>query len=70
MGEMQFKIAHPTQPDLGLCCLQETLFMPKVIKVNPFPNKPWFLRVCTNKSFGNTVGKGEIPRNEQFLLFP
>ena len=25
---------------------------------NPFPNKPWFLRVC--KSFENTVGKGEI----------
>ena len=22
------------------------------------------------KSFGNTVGKGEIARNEQFLLFP
>ena len=33
-----------------------------------FPNKPWFSRVC--KSFENTVGKGEIARNEQFLLFP
>ena len=22
------------------------------------------------KSFENTVGKGEIPRNEQFLFFP
>ena len=30
--------------------------------VNPFPNKPWF--------FENTVGKGEIARNEQFHLFP
>ena len=29
---------------------------------NPLPNKPW--------SFENTVGKGEISRNEQFLLFP
>ena len=37
---------------------------------NPFPNKPWFLPVCKNKSFENTVGKGEIARNEQFLLFP
>ena len=38
-----------------------------------FPNKPWFLRVFTclqYKSFENTVGKGEIARNEQFLLFP
>ena len=38
-------------------------------KVNPFPNKPWFLRVCI-RSLENTVGKGEIARNEQFLLFP
>ena len=30
--------------------------------LNPFPNK--------HRSFENTVGKGEIARNEQFLLFP
>ena len=35
-----------------------------------FPEKPWFLRICSTKSFENTVGKGEIARNEQFLLFP
>ena len=34
---------------------------------NSFPNKPWCLQ---DKSFENTVGKGEIVRNEQFLLFP
>ena len=34
---------------------------------NPFPNEPRFLRVY--KSFKNTVGKEEIARNEQFLLF-
>ena len=45
--------------------------------VNPFPNKPWFLRVCktsllkkTKQKKKKTVGKGEISRNEQFLLFP
>ena len=40
--------------------------------VNHFPNKPLFSRVCSRiyKSFENTVGKGEIARNEQFLLFP
>ena len=28
---------------------------------------PWFLRVCS-RSLENTVGKGQIARNEQFLL--
>ena len=36
---------------------------------NPFPKKPWFLRVCS-MSFENPVGKEEIADNEQFLLFP
>ena len=32
---------------------------------------PVFLRVCSSyKSFENNVVKGEIARNEQFLLFP
>ena len=36
------------------------------VAINPFPNKP-----CLQyKSLENTVGKGEIARNEQFLLFP
>ena len=35
-----------------------------------FPKKPWFLRVCSRGSFENSVGKGEIARYEQFLLFP
>ena len=37
--------------------------------INPFPNKPWFLYVCSTSLFENTVGKGEIARHEQFLLF-
>ena len=41
----------------------------KKICFNPFPNKPWFLLVC-NTSLLKTQGKGEIARNEQFLLFP
>ena len=36
---------------------------------NPFLNKPWFSRVCYT-SLENTVGKGEIARNKQFLFFP
>ena len=37
---------------------------------NPFQNKPCFFTCLQYKSFENTVGKGEIARNEQFLLFP
>ena len=29
-----------------------------------------FLTHLGNKPFANTAGKGEIARNEQFLLFP
>ena len=36
---------------------------------SPFPNNPWFLLVCS-KVFENTVRKGEIAHNKQFLLFP
>ena len=36
---------------------------------NPFPNKPWFLRVCCTTLL-KTLGKREIAHNEQFLLFP
>ena len=39
------------------------------IKFNPFPNKLLFLLVCSTSLFENTVGKGEIARNEQFFLF-
>ena len=38
--------------------------------VIPFPNKPCVLTCLQNKSLKNTLGKGEIARNEQFLLFP
>ena len=36
--------------------------------LNPFPNKPWILGVCST-SLENAVGKGEVAHNEQFLLF-
>ena len=37
---------------------------------NPFANKPWILRVCNPSLLKTLSGKGEIVRNEQFLLFP
>ena len=39
---------------------------------NPFPNKPWLLRFCSQKYFENTVGKEEIaisPFPSVFYLF-
>ena len=38
--------------------------------LNPFPNKPCFLRVCSTSLLKNNVGKEELARNEQFFLFP
>ena len=36
----------------------------------PIPTQWRLLTPLENKPFENTVGKGEIARNEQFLLFP
>ena len=41
-----------------------------IMTINSFPNKPLSLRSCSTSFFEKTVGKGEIARNEQFLLFP
>ena len=40
--------------------------------LNPFPNKPgtFYVYAVQFKSFYNTVGKGEMARNEPFLRFP
>ena len=35
---------------------------------NSFPNKPWFLGVCSTRLL-KTLGKEEIAHNKQFLLF-
>ena len=40
------------------------------VYIIPFPNKPWFLRVCSASLLKTLWGKGEIARKEQFLLFP
>ena len=37
------------------------------VSPNPFPSKPWFF---IYKSLENTVGKGGIACNEQFLFLP
>ena len=41
-----------------------------VKQVQPLPKQALVLPRLQHKSFENTVGKGEIARNEQFLLFP
>ena len=37
---------------------------------NPFPNKPLLLHVCSTILLKTLLKKGEIARDEQFLLFP
>ena len=38
--------------------------------LNPFPNKSCFFTCLLYKSFENTLGKGDIARNEQCLILP
>ena len=38
--------------------------------LKPFPKQTLVFTFLQNKSSENTVGKGEIAHNEQFLLFP
>ena len=40
------------------------------IRVNPFLNKPWFLRVRSTHLLKTLWEKGEIACHKQFLLFP
>ena len=48
------------------------LFFAKVepwYAIKPFPKQALVFKYLQHKSFENTVGKGEIARNEHFLLF-
>ena len=52
-------------------CAAKSLYYSSVFEgvcVIPFPNKPWFLRILSTYLL-KTLRKGEIARNEQFLLF-
>ena len=42
----------------------------KAFFLQPFPKQALVFSGLLYKSFENTVGKGEIARNKQFLLFP
>ena len=54
--------ARTAQTDMSLYFLEKLL--------NLFPKQALVLTCLQYKFFENTVGKGEIARNEQFLLFP
>ena len=41
-----------------------------VIECFPFPKQSLVFTCLQDKSFENTVEKGDIDRNKQFLLFP
>ena len=61
-SEKYFKVIHDN--------IRETCFEGKKRGFNSFPNKNLVFTCLLYKSFENTVGKGEIARHEQFLLFP
>ena len=50
---------------LNAFCIQVSRYT-----LNPLPNKALFCTCLLYKSLENTEGKGEIARDEQFLLFP
>ena len=54
--------------DLSQHTDESTLYV--VLLLKPFPKQALVFTCLHNKSFDNTVEKGEIARNEQFLLFP
>ena len=46
------------------------VYKPKVTVFNPFPNKPFFLRVFLQVFRKKPLEKGKIHHNEHFSLFP
>ena len=66
----QSKFQFLRQISFAVCKQYQTQLVYNFVLFNPSPNKPLFFTFLQYKSFENTVGKGEIARNEQFLLFP
>ena len=53
----------------GLSTIAQTVITCTDFALDPFPNKPWFLRVCRKGLLKTLRKKREIARNEQFLFF-
>ena len=51
-------------------CLLFNKKIQEIIFLKPIPTQSHLLTPLANKPFENTVGKGEIARNEHFLLCP
>ena len=56
----------------ALSCLTNvpSLWLARCPYLEPFPKQALVFTCLHDKYFENTVGKGEIARNEQFLFFP
>ena len=50
--------------------VKENIEVTSIFSLYPFPEQALVFTCLQYKSLENTVGKGEIARNEQFLLFP
>ena len=60
---------HLSGPELLYLCMDFKIILQNCIP-EPFPKQALAFKCLQYKSFENTVGKGEIARNEQYLLFP
>ena len=61
--------AHTVQNDIKSVIIHASKRRSSKVN-NPLPNKHCFFTCLKCKSVENTAGKGEIARDEQFLLFP
>ena len=76
MNDQQHKIQtshtdkNKTKHQMKFSRISVQFLVPSLNTINPIPTQWHLLTPLGNKPFENTVGKGEIARNEQFLLFP
>ena len=70
-------VSHPNVIRLLGACTQDGMTCDKNMSIlihnnvfQPFPKQALVFTCLQYKSFKNTVGKGEIACNEQFLLLP
>ena len=49
---------------------KKTIIHQTIFEIQPLPKQALAFTCLQYRSFENTVGKGEIAHNEQFLLFP
>ena len=68
-GLKRYKQLQQMEPTMKLMATVGMNRCQRPQQINPFQNKPRFIRVCST-SLKNIVGKRKIACNDQFLIFP